>query len=855
MRLRRGVRKLVRREKGVRATGRPWRFAPAILATTLAWLPLAAAMAGQSTAVHPQLWPRATWPFPRDAALEHKVDALMAKMTLEEKVGQVIQADILSVTPDDVRKYHLGAILAGGNSKPGGALTADAKQWLALSDAFYRAAMERHDGRPAIPLLFGIDAVHGHNNTVGATLFPQNSALGNAHDPELIRQIGAATAAEVRATGINWTFAPTVAVPQDVRWGRSYEGYSQDPKLVAEYSRAMVEGLQGKVGTPQFLDGEHVIATAKHYLADGGTKDGKDQGDAEISERELIDVHAAGYPPAIDAGVQTVMASFSGWNGVKMHGNKALLTDVLKQRMDFQGIVVGDWNAHGQVPGCSNTDCPIAYNAGLDMLMAPDSWRGLYQHTLAEVKSGTIPMARLDDAVARILRVKFRAGLFGAGLPSAQPLARRADQVVGSPEHRALARRAVRESLVLLKNNGGLLPLDPRKRILVAGEGADNISRQSGGWTLTWQGTGLSNKNFPGAQSIGAGIVSQVDAAGGHAEIAVDGRYTQKPDVAVVVFGEDPYAEFQGDLPNLLYRPGDDHDLELIRRLKAAGIPVVAVFLSGRPLWVNREINAADAFVAAWLPGSEGEGVADVLLRTRDGRIAHDFHGKLAYAWPRSALPGKEPPQFPLGYGLTYADHVTVPALPEVSGIHGEQIPVGNYFERGKAAHGYAVSLVGADGDIVSGDVSSAATGDGSLRMHAIDYRAQEDSRNFAWSDARATLAVRAQSPLDLDRQTNGDVLLVTTLRVDQLPGAQAWVGLGCGEGCQGRVALGPQLSALPHGQWTRIGVPLKCFRAAGADMHHIERPFELGAGAGSALTVFRVVLGTDADQVVRCPK
>lgn len=827
-----------------------------MLAATLSCLPLAAAIAGSpATAVHPDRWPSAHWPFPADPALEHKVAGLIAKMTVEEKVGQLIQADILSVTPDDVRKYHLGAILAGGNSKPGGALTADAKQWLALSDAFYRAAMDRHDGRPAIPLLFGIDAVHGHNNTVGATLFPQNSALGNARDPELIRQIGAATAAEVRATGINWTFAPTIAVPQDVRWGRSYEGYSEDPKLVAEYSRAMVEGLQGRVGTPQFLDDAHVIATAKHFLGDGGTKDGKDQGDAEISEQQLIDIHAAGYPPAIDAGVQTVMASFSSWNGVKMHGNKALLTDVLKRRMDFQGLLVGDWNAHGQIPGCSNTDCPIAYNAGMDMLMAPDSWKGLYEHTLAEVKSGTIPMARLDDAVARILRVKFRAGLFTAGLPSAQPLARRAGQVIGSPAHRALARRAVRESLVLLKNNGGLLPLDPRKRILVAGEGADNISRQCGGWTLTWQGTGLNNTDFPGAQSIGAGIAAQVKAAGGRAEIAPDGNYTHKPDVAVVVFGEDPYAEFQGDLPNLLYRPGDNHDLDLIRHLKAQGIPVVAVFLSGRPLWVNREINAADAFVAAWLPGSEGEGVADVLLRTRDGRIAHDFHGRLAYAWPRTALPGQAPPQFPLGYGLRYADHGTLAPLPEVSGIHGEQVPVGNYLERGKPAHGYTASLVGADGDLVSADVSSATTGDHSLRMSAIDFHAQEDSRRLAWTSARARFTVQARSPLDLDRQTNGDVLLVTTLRVDALPGADAWVGLGCGHGCQGRVSLGPTLAGLPQGQWTRVGVPLKCFRAAGADMHHIDRPFELGAGAGTALTVFRVALGTDADQLVRCPR
>ncbi|WP_074552114.1 exo 1,3/1,4-beta-D-glucan glucohydrolase [Dyella sp. AtDHG13] len=805
--------------------------------------------------MHPDTWPRATWPFPRDNALETRVSALMAKMTVEEKVGQLVQADILSVTPDDVRKYHLGAILAGGNSKPHGTVTATVDEWKAASEAFYRAAMETNGDHPPIPLLFGIDAVHGHNNVVGATLFPQNSALGNAHDPELIREIGEATAAEVRATGINWSFAPTLAVPQDVRWGRSYEGYSQDPKIVAQYATAMIEGLQGKVGTPQFLDGAHVLASAKHFLADGGTHNGKDQGDAQITEAALRDIHAAGYVPAIDAGVQVIMASFSSWNGRKITGDKALITDVLKQRMDFQGLVVGDWNAHGQVPGCTNEDCPTAYNAGLDMLMAPDSWRGLYEHTLAEVKSGAIPMARLDDAVARILRVKFRAGLFEAGAPSTQPIVQKANEIVGSPAHRAIARRAVRESLVLLKNNNGLLPLDPRRRILIAGEGADNISRQSGGWTLNWQGTGLKNADFPGAQSIGAGIVEQVKAAGGSAEIETDGHFTAKPDVAVVVFGEDPYAEFQGDIPNLLFRPGDDHDLELIRHLRGQGIPVVAVFLSGRPLWMNREINAADAFVAAWLPGSEGGGVADVLLRKRDGGIAHDFHGKLAYAWPSTAVVGQGAPQFPLGYGLSYADHATVRPLPEVSGITGEQIPVGNYLDRGKAVHGYAFTLVDAKGAAITGDVSPATTPDGSLHMAALDYKAQEDARRFTWNAGNAQLAIHARAPLDLDRETNGDVLLVTTLRVDALPTQDAWIAMGCGKACQGRVSLGKTLSTLAAGQWVRVGVPLKCFRAAGADMHHIDQPFAWSAGKGADIAISRVALGTDVDRVVDCVK
>jgi beta-glucosidase len=842
-------------ERAVLASVRRLRCVPTVLAAGLACICAGVALADDASTVHPETWPRATWPFPRDAALEQRVSTLMAKMTVEEKVGQLIQADILSVTPDDVRTYHLGAILAGGNSKPHGTVTATVDEWKAASEAFYRAAMEAKSDHAPIPLLIGIDAVHGHNNVVGATLFPQNSALGNAHDPALIREIGEATAAEVRATGINWSFAPTVAVPQDERWGRAYEGYSQDPKLVAQYAAAMVDGLQGKVGTPQFLDGSHVLASAKHFLADGGTRNGKDQGDAQISEATLRDIHAAGYPPAIDAGVQIIMASFSSWNGVKMSANKVLITDVLKQRMDFQGLVVGDWNAHGQVPGCANDDCPASYNAGLDMLMAPDSWRGLYEHTLAEVKSGVIPMSRLDDAVARILRVKYRAGLFDSGAPSTQAIVQKANDVVGSAAHRAIARRAVRESLVLLKNNGGLLPLDPRKRILIAGEGADNISRQNGGWTLNWQGTGLKNSDFPGAQSIGAGIVEQVKAAGGSAEIEMDGHFTAKPDVAVVVFGEDPYAEFQGDLPNLMFHPGDDHDLELIRQLRSQGIPVAAVFLSGRPLWMNREINAADAFVAAWLPGSEGGGVADVLLRKRDGSIANDFHGKLAYSWPSTAVVGQGKPQFALGYGLTYGDHGALPKLPEVSGITGEQIPVGNYLDRGKAVHGYTFTLVDAKGAAVSGDVSPATTSDGSLHMVALDYKAQEDARRFSWTQDAAQLSIRARAPLDLDRETNGDVLLVTTLRVDALPTQDVWVGMGCGQGCAGHVSLGKTLAKLAPGQWVRVGVPLKCIRKAGADMHRIDQPFAWGAGKGTTVAISRVALGTDIDQVADCAK
>jgi beta-glucosidase len=831
-------------------------FAGALLMT-------APAMAGDATVVHPEQWPKGSSPLPTDPAVESRIRALLAKMSVADKVGQMIQADIKYVTPDDVRQYHLGSILAGGNSKPPGQPYPVASQWQALSDAFYRASMDTSNGGLAIPVLFGIDAVHGHNNLVGSTLFPQNSALGATRDPQLIHDIGQATAQELRASGISWTFAPTLTVPQDVRWGRSYEGYSQNPALVAQYAAAVISGLEGKPGTPQFLDAEHVIATAKHFLGDGGTHDGKDQGDAQISEAVLRDVHAAGYPPAIKAGVQVVMISFSSWNGVKMVGNKALITDVLKERMGFDGIVLGDWNAHGQVPGCTTEDCAAAYNAGVDMLEAPDSWKGLYKNTLAAVKAGVIPMSRVDDAVTRILRVKMRLGMFEAGLPSANPLAARSAQVIGNPEHRALARRAVRESLVLLKNNQGVLPIDPRKHILVAGNGADNISKQNGGWTLTWQGTGLTNANFPGATSIWAGLKAQVQAAGGSAELSVDGDYKQKPDVAIVVFGEDPYAEFQGDLPNLAYRPGNDHDLDLLRRLRGQGVPVTAVFLTGRPLWMNREINAADAFVVAWLPGSEGEGIADVLLRTRDGRIAHDFHGKLAYAWPLSAaqvpvaaITRGEHPQFPYGFGLTYADRGNTGPLSEDAGISLNGAQAGVYFTHGKPAQGFVMRLTGANGAAMNVDAVPAATPDGSLRISALDYKAQEDARSLSWSGTGAAgVELVAPTPLDVERETNGDVLLVTTLRIDAVsPESTSTIGVGCGADCSGRVPVGRQLAALPHGQWLRLGIPLKCFRDAGASMSRLARPFEWSSHSGDRIAIADVSLDTVADQTLACP-
>jgi len=810
--------------------------------------------------IDPAHWPQPAWPLALDPAMEKRIDALMAAMTLEEKVGQVVQGDIASITPDDVRKYRLGSILAGGGSDPGGKYNAPPKDWLALADAFWEASMDTRGGGKAIPIIWGIDAMHGQSNVVGATLFPHNVGLGATRNPELLREIARITAAETRATGMEWTFAPTVAVPQDDRWGRAYEGYSEDPALVASYAGVFVEGLQGKAGAPDFLDDHHVMTTVKHFLGDGGTDNGKDQGDTTVDEAQLRDIHAAGYIPAIAAGAQSVMASFNSFHGEKMHGHKPLLTDVLKQRMHFGGFVVGDWNGHGQVKGCSNTDCAQTYIAGLDMAMAPDSWKGMYESTLAHAKDGTLPVARLDDAVRRILRAKFRMGLFEKPKPSARALGGRFE-LLGAPEHRAVARQAVRESLVLLKNQGGVLPLAPKQRVLVAGDGADNMAKQAGGWTLTWQGDGTRRADFPNADTIWDGMKAQVEAAGGKAELAVDGAYKSKPDVAVVVFGEEPYAEFQGDLPDLMFKGGKSGDLELIRRLKADGIPVVAVFLSGRPLWMNREINAADAFVAAWLPGSEGAGVADVLLRKPDGSVRHDFHGKLSFSWPRRAdqyannvgQKGYDP-QFAYGYGLTYADNGNLPALSEDPGIDPNASRTSVWFDRGVATTGLTLRLTGADGEAMDIVHPNAATADGSVVMTAVNTDVQEGARQFAFKGA-GLVELRANMPLDLVRETNGDVLAIASVRVEALPaGGKVDYLATCGAGCRGEIAIGDALAKLPQGQWARLGVPLKCLRGAGADTARLDMPFALRGSDGLRLSLARVSIGTDYDRKVECP-
>ncbi|MBB4659942.1 glycoside hydrolase family 3 protein [Parvularcula dongshanensis] len=753
----------------------------------------------------PEDWPELSPRPGRDEAVEARIDALLAGMTLEEKVGQTIQADLASIVPDDLLEVPLGSVLCGGNSAPGGDNYAGLEAWLETVDAFHQAALRR--GGTKVPILWGTDAVHGHNNLVGATIFPHNIGLGCADDPGLIRRIGEVTAREVQACGMDWTFAPTLATPRDDRWGRTYEGYSEDPRIVRDYAAAMVEGLQGAAGTEGFLRGHGLIATAKHFVGDGGTEGGKDQGDTLCDEATLREVHAAGYPPAIEAGVQTIMASFNSWHGERLHGHRYLLTEVLKGRMGFDGVVIGDWNGHAGVEGCRNDSCPAAYEAGVDVIMAPDDWRALFRNTLEQVREGEIAEARIDDAVRRVLRVKLRYGLWDRPRPTERPGAGNGS-VPGRAAHRAVAREAVAKSLVLLKNDG-VLPIKPSARVLVAGDAA-SIQKACGGWTLTWQGEGNTNDRFPNGQSIWDGLREAVEAGGGTPELSEDGRTETRPDVAIVVFGEEPYAEFQGDRENLDFT--DDAPLALLKRLRADGIPTVSVFLSGRPLHLNPEINASNAFVAAWLPGSEGGGVADVLVGDADGRPRRDFAGKLSFSWPRhphqtplNAGEGDGDPLFAYGFGLTYADDGALARLDE-SGRDAANARGGTeYLRAGRARPPYKIVL-SSQGEDVLLTGPAAKTTDGALSVRSVDRAAQEDARELTFTGpARFVLEGPGQ---DLTREANGRLMVAVHCEVREAPGAPVRMGVLTASG-EGAGDVTDRLRGAAGQGWVRLLLPL----------------------------------------------
>ena len=580
-----------------------------------------------------------------------KVRALFARMTLEEKIGQMVQAEQSALKDEsDIERYALGSLLSGGTSDPksGNGL----KDWTDLYDSLQART---RNTRLRIPLLYGIDAVHGHNNVLDATIFPHNVGLGCSRNPELVERAARITALEVRATGINWAFAPCVTVPQDERWGRTYEGFGESPELARVLGEAAVRGLQGR----DLRDPLSVLACAKHFVGDGATIYGTgtklkddvhilDRGDVRLSEAELRRLHMQGYISAIRAGVGTIMPSYNSWNGVKCSGSKRLLTEILKNELRFDGFLISDYNAINELPGDYKKQIETSANAGMDMFMVPNTYRELYHYLLELVKENRVPMSRIDDAVTRILRVKSAMGLLE---PKPSLVAdRKLHASFGSAEHRDVARACVRGSLVLLKNERKALPISKNlARIHVAGKSADDIGNQCGGWTISWQGN--SGDVTTGGTTILKAIEESVSPQT-KVTFAKDGSGAAGADVGIVVIGETPYAEMIGDRKDLTIA---DEDLAAVEAVKRAGIPVIVVLLSGRPMIIDKVLDKADAFVAAWLPGSEGRGVTDLLFGD------YDFYGKLSFSWPRSMdqIPinvgdANYDPLFKYGYGLQY---------------------------------------------------------------------------------------------------------------------------------------------------------------------------------------------------------
>ena len=629
--------------------------------------PVAAALSTDDAQPNALSAPDATAVQPAAAtSVDDRVKALLAQMTLAEKIGQMTQVEKNSITPKDVTRYFIGSVLSGGGGSPARNTPED---WLAMVSGFQEAALSTRLG---IPLLYGVDAVHGTAAVVDATVFPQNVGLGAADDPDLMRRIGAATAAEMAATGIRWNFGPVVAVPQDIRWGRTYEGYGENTELVSRLAVPYIEGLQEDASGQRFGSPATVLATAKHFLADGGTAFGSstteiikpyllDQGDAQIDEATLRRVHLPPYQAAVDAGVGSVMASFSSWNGVKMHGNRDLLTGVLRDELGFDGFLVSDWQGIDQLPGDYYSDVVTAINAGIDMVMVPYDYKLFIDTLTRAVETGDVSQARIDEAVRRILRVKAELGLFDHDpLEPGAPI-----ETVGSLDHRELAREAVRKSVVLLKNERETLPLvHATPLIYVGGEGADDIGIQIGGWSTEWQGAA---GDITAGTTILGGIkeVSAPDALVLYDAAGRFDSYTNATggqliaDVGVAVVAERPYAEGVGDSSDLALPAAD---LAMVQRLRDSSNRLVLVVLAGRPVDITDLLPLADAVVVAWLPGTEGQGVADVLF----GR--YPFTGKLPYTWPRSAdqlpfdfsaLPadGPDAPLFSAGFGLEGAHH------------------------------------------------------------------------------------------------------------------------------------------------------------------------------------------------------
>ena len=852
-----------------------------LAATLLAFVP-----AGRSANAAPAPAPRV---FPVDAGQEAQIRAIVARMTLAQKIGQMTQPDIRAVTPDDVRRYAIGSVLNGGGAWPHNDKHASAGDWMAMADAWWDASMDA--GLPVkVPVIWGTDAVHGHNNVFGMTLFPHNIGLGAAGDPALVERIGEAVARQVRATGIDWTFAPTVAVVRDDRWGRTYEGFSEDPAIVAAYAGRYVTGLQGRLdpaGRPT------IVATAKHYLGDGGTDLGVDQGENKADVATLLRLHGAGYKTALDAGVQTVMASFNSWTftgkddtgralsyaNAKNTGNRYLLTDVLKTRWGFDGVIVTDWDAIGQVGytdaqgkrrSCTTSSCPPAINAGVDMVMVPFAWKDFIAHTIASVQAGEIPMARIDDAVTRILRVKMRAGLFrvvdGASVgtrPSERPGAH--DAAAAHP--RELARQAVRESLVLLKNNRATLPLAPTGRVLVVGRAADSIPDQAGGWSLTWQGTTNTNADYPVGDSVLAGVREAVGT--GNATYSIDAKDVDVKafDTVIAVIGETPYAEGVGDIrraSTLEHARRHPEDLAVLDRVSGQGVPVVTVLLSGRPLWVDREINRSDAFVAAWLPGTEGKGITDVLFRHADGGVT-DFRGRLSYSWPKTACQATvnkgdadDHPLFPYGYGLTYAGrHAALPALDESPQPQRCGAPMAAatddlvIFQQSEGpVHKLGIGSP-QNWNLPLGDDLNAvtATADGAVKAEAAQVNVQQDARKITFAGHGQFWTYSSMSR-DYSGYLGTHAAVAFDIVIDQAPATPVAVRMECGFPCGASIDVTKAVLALPLHARATLKIPLQCFADQGMEFSSVDSPFSIST-TGTFVASFaniRWQVGADKD-------
>lgn len=794
--------------------------------------------------------------------IESKLEDLVSRMTIEEKVGQIFMVEIASITPDQVKEYHIGAILNGGGSFPNKNKNHELNEWVELADDYYLASIDGWDkDNHKIPVIWGTDAVHGHNNLRGATLFPHNIALGSTRNEDLVKSIGKATAIEVLASGLDLTFSPAISVPRDDRWGRTYEGYSEDPAIVSLLGVAMVEGLQGNLNST-FMSNETILATAKHYIGDGGTERGIDKGNTILSEDQLIAIHGEGYRETIKAGVQVIMASFNSWNGEKMHGNEYLLTDVLKNKMGFDGIVLGDWNGHMEVSGCSVDNCPKAINAGIDMFMVTDAWQQLYTNTLEQVNSGVIKIERLDDAVKRIIRVKLRSNLLDKGLPSKRKYSGN-ESIIGSKLHRNIARKAVRESLVLLKNNDNILPLNPSSKILVLGEAANDLKQATGGWSLTWQGNENENKDFPGATTILKGIKDTVRKSGGSLEYSKDGFYKINPDVAIIVIGENPYAEYKGTLSELVFSLDDLRHLEWAESLRKKNIPVITIFLSGRPLWINRELNRSDAFIAAWLPGSEGHGISEVIFKSKEIEKDYDFIGKLAYSWPSSIEQSplnyddtNYSPLFELGYGLNYSNTINIEQLNENINRKNDSL-IGLTLLEGWAQEPYSVELRSLSGRKLM-DNKSVATPSNEVSISVVDNLAQEDSQKITFfGNTLSSWNLMSNKKMDWSQVAKQSGVLVINIRPLKNDSNEIlYLGSSCGDNCEAILPLGELLNGFTIGEWSTIGIDLKCFEKNGLNLSEVFTPLFFSTQGRWSFEIGSVFIdaGTGGKKMLFCP-